>query len=113
MIGRVLRLHADVAVGVLVSLYPWSDLADVVSVLLCNQSRVTHLKPANVTIFHCLTRSFAQIHPGTHRAPLQQRFDVVPPVVQRLPRRAARNGLRPRGGHQNCEKQVGHCNVIM
>ncbi len=31
IVGQILRAHADAAVGVLVSLYPWSGLADVVS----------------------------------------------------------------------------------
>ncbi len=33
IIGQTLRAHADAAVGVLLSLYPWSGLADVVSLL--------------------------------------------------------------------------------
>ena len=30
MIGKILRAHADAAVGAMLSLYPWGGLADVV-----------------------------------------------------------------------------------
>jgi hypothetical protein len=65
LISRILRVHADVAVGVLVSLYPWAGLADVVgfSMQPLDASRAESV----VSIRHSVTNSSVlQGHTGLY-----------------------------------------------